>query len=77
MLARAKYDRGRSLGHLWIFAGIVRVNPMEYFMEIVKNRNRSTLLYVIKKRIKPGTIISSDSWRAYSDIQNLLPEYDF
>ena len=34
----------------------------------VHNRKESTLIPIIKKWIKPGTIIHSDCWKAYSKL---------
>ena len=37
----------------------------------VANRKESTLIPIIKKWIKPGTIIHSDCWKAYSKLSAL------
>ena len=77
MLSKRKYNRKRSLNQVWVFGGIVRGKPLECFIEVVESRNRPVLLDVINRRSKPGSTISSDSWRAYSNLTELLPEKDF
>ena len=76
LLVHNKYRRGRILaGQVWIFGGVVRGTD-ECFVEYVQRRDRETLLEVISRKIKPGSIISSDSWRAYQNLQTLLPELE-
>ena len=78
LLAHSKYYRGRVLsGQIWVFGGITRGNPLECFIEIVKDSSQDTLIEVIKRRIRPGSTISSDAWRGYRNLIDLLPEHDF
>ena len=42
------------------------------YMEIVETRNAGTLLPIIKKIVNPGTIIRSDQWKAYYNIERDL-----
>ena len=42
------------------------------FAEIVFNRKRTTLLDIIKKNVRPGSIIISDCWASYNTIQKDL-----
>ena len=46
--------------------------PAIIYLEIVKKRDADTLLPILQKAVKPGTIIHSDQWKAYSNIQNKL-----
>jgi len=48
---KVKYNRGRA--------------PAIGYMEIVPSRSQDTLLEVIARVCRPGTIIHSDEWRAY------------
>lgn len=70
-----KYNRGRVIEGKWIFGGIERESNL-FFMEPVMDRSKKTLLEVIKRRIKPGTTIISDYWRAY-DCLNDEGNYQF
>ena len=38
----------------------------------VHNRKESTLIPIIKKWIKPGSIIHSDYWKAYSKLSKVV-----
>ena len=40
-------------------------------MEIVQQRDATTLLPIIQAHTAPGTIIHSDEWRAYSRVASL------
>lgn len=64
---KQKYNVGRvSSEYRWVF-GIADTsfNPSKYYVELVQNRSRETLMSIILSRIKPGSIIWSDEWRAY------------
>lgn len=41
------------------------------FSCVVKDRKEATLLPLIKKHVKPGSIIISDMWKAYEKIEDL------
>lgn len=78
LLVKNKYRKGRKLsGQRWVFAGIERMNKAHFFIELVENRSRESLISVIRRRILPGTIIMSDSWKAYKDLPKLIPEMNF
>ena len=61
---RRKYNVGRVIEGQWVFGGMSR-NTRECFVVPVENRNRETLLAIIKDRIVPGTTVISDCWKAY------------
>ena len=42
------------------------------YMEVVPQRNAATLLPIIQSHTQPGTIIHSDQWKAYNQV-NTLP----
>ena len=52
-----------------MFGGICR-NTRSCFVVPVQNRNRDTLLTIIKDRILPGTTIISDCWKAYDCLES-------
>lgn len=64
-----KYNRGRIIEGQWIFGGFDR-DTGEVFMEPVPNRSAAVLLEIIQRRIKPGTTIMSDCWKAYNCLNN-------
>ena len=76
-LGRRKYHPGRKRNEVWVFGAINRNNKSEIYLEPVKNRSRGTLLNLIYGYIKQNSIIVSDSWKAYSDLNIHLPEKNF
>ena len=70
----AKYGRGRKPEkEIWVFGLIDRHSePTVSYLEVVENRSAETLLLIIKAVCLPGTVINSDSWAAYSSIQDRL-----
>ena len=58
-------------GH-WVFGGIER-GTIKSFMVVVDDRSAATLIPIIQRYIRPGTLIIpvSDEWRAYSTLSSL------
>ncbi len=52
---------------VWIFGKRERGDKHCVFY-VVKDRTAETLLPIIKKHVKPGSIIMSDMWKAYNGI---------
>jgi hypothetical protein len=56
-----KYRRGRELAYQkWAIGGVERGNTQNCFIEFVERRDRITLLEVIVRRVRPGSIIVTD-----------------
>lgn len=71
LLAKRKYHRGRVIEQVWMFGGVERdSNSEKFFIEIVPDRTKDTLVNVIKRRVREGTTIMSDMWRAYNTLEN-------
>ena len=71
---KIKHHRGRvPSSDVWVF-GIADTSysPARCYMEIVPNRSANTLLPIIQRICRPGTIIHSDGWAAYAGIKNEL-----
>ena len=66
---KVKGHKGRWNQGQWVFGGICR-ETNEFFMVPVENRKQSTLLKIIKERIRPGTTIISDCWKSYDCLKN-------
>ena len=78
MIVRRKYNTGRILvgQQQWIFGGIVR-GTNEVFIEFVPDRKRDTLFEVLRRRVKNNSLIISDSWRGYLNMETLLNDKNF
>jgi ISXO2-like transposase domain len=74
---RQKYHRGRVELQTWAF-GIVDTShvPARGFMTCVRRRDTTTLLPIINRMCKPGSIIHSDEWAAYKKIMKSGFIYD-
>ena len=68
---KRKYYRGHRVEGQWIFGGCEKYNKKKVFMIPVINRKQCTLLPLIKKWIKVGSIIHSDCWKAYCRLPSL------
>ena len=67
---KQKYGRGRAPEtEKWVF-GIcdTRYQPAKFYLEKVDNRSAATLLPIIQRVCRPGTIIHSDKWGAYNEL---------
>lgn len=62
-----KYNKGRPCKGVWVLGG-VEVLTGKLFLTAVPNRNAKTLFTYLKKYIKPGSVITVDSWRGYRPV---------
>lgn len=67
--SKRKNNAGRVLPQLWLLGGICE-ETNDVFIVTVLNRSRLSLFKEIRKHLKPGTTIVTDSWRAYQGLQN-------
>ena len=68
---RRKYNRGQQRGQgQWVFGGIERETGRTFMFEVAR-RDRQTLIPLIVANIQPGTIIMSDGWAAYANIDQI------
>ena len=49
------------------------VSPALGVMELVASHDAATLLPIIQRHVRPGTIVWSDMWAAYNNVQHLPP----
>ncbi|KAG0438837.1 hypothetical protein DMUE_2849 [Dictyocoela muelleri] len=71
---RQKYHVERISQHnRWVF-GIIEVSNTlsKYYVEVVPDRSQETLLPIIHRVCRTGSVIWSDEWRGY---RNLYPSF--
>ena len=68
---KRKYYRGHQVEGQWIFGGREKYDKSKVFMVPVSDRKKETLIPLIRKWIKPHTIIHSDCWKSYDELKNL------
>lgn len=67
---KQKYGRGRAPeSEAWVF-GIadVSITPARIYLELINDRSADTLLSIIERVSRPGTVIHSDKWAAYRNV---------
>ncbi|CAG8726547.1 10394_t:CDS:2, partial [Racocetra fulgida] len=55
----------------WVLGIVERTKLRKCFFKMIKDRNSYTLKRLIKTHIKPGSTIYTDSWKGYSDLENM------
>lgn len=66
---KRKYNRGRLVKGQWVLGGVVRVTGESFFIP-VPDRTRKTLTKLVRKYVRPGSIIITDCWRAYYTLRS-------
>ena len=71
---KPKFHRGRATSHeLWVFGmADTSYSPSKIYLELVENRSAATLLPIIRRVARSGSIIVSDEWAAYRAVDELL-----
>lgn len=62
---KRKYNRGRIQNNQWFIGGIER-GARNCFIVSVENRNAVTVSRILTRFIRPGLMVVTDCWRAYS-----------
>jgi transposase-like protein len=65
---KRKYHHGHRVEGQWVFGGIEEESRRS-FMVAVEKRDESTLLPIIERHIAKGSIIVSDCWKAYINLE--------
>ena len=69
LFGRRKYHKGRAIPGKWIFGGVERHDKKKMFFVPVENRSQEVLEREIKKNIVDESIIISDCWAGYVNIE--------
>ena len=67
-IRKRKYHHGHHVEGQWVFGGIEE-GSWRCFIVPVETRSEAELLPVIKEWIEPGTLIVSDCWKSYVNLE--------
>jgi len=78
MSHKVKVHKGRAPSEqIWVFGIADRTTkPATIYVEMVPDRSAATLIPIINRVCRPGTIIHSDIWRSYHELSRSL-RYDY
>jgi transposase-like protein len=65
---KRKYQRGHRVEGCWVLGGVERTEQRKVFALTVPNRSAATLLNAIKEHVHEGSIIYTDLWKGYSQL---------
>ena len=69
LVGNRKYNHGRRVKGKWILGGVERGSNQCFLVECDNNhRDHHVLTPLIKQRVRPGTLIITDGWRAYLNL---------
>jgi len=71
-LGKRKYHRGHRVEGVWVLVGVERTPQRRVFLFQVPDRSEATLLPIIAAHVLPGSIILTDRWRGYMNVQERL-----
>jgi transposase-like protein len=67
-LGKRKYHRGHAVEGVWILEGIERTVERKVFIAKIEDKTENTLMDVIRKHVKTGSIIYTDMWKGYASL---------
>ena len=71
MIGNRKYNRGRLVKGKWLLGGVEPGSNNCFLVKCENNhRDHHTLIPIIKKNVRPGTLIIRDGWKAYLPLSN-------
>jgi ISXO2-like transposase domain len=72
---KRKYNRGHYVDGVWILGGVEITPERGIFLRIVENRNADTLEEIICSHVRSGSIIVTDGWAGYKNLNRLGYEH--
>ena len=67
-----KYNRGYHIEGAWVVGGIERTPQARLFVKVVERRDEEMLADVLGRHILAGSIVHSDCWRGYRNLEQFL-----
>ncbi|WUR05163.1 DDE-TNP-IS1595 domain-containing protein [Vairimorpha necatrix] len=68
---KRKYNKGHKVDGVWVIGMVERTAERSLVLLKVKNRKAETLERLIKKYVSPGSIIFTDCWKGYINLNQL------
>ena len=68
---KRKYNRGRIVDGQWVLGGICR-ETKKCFLVPIENKKEETLLAIIEKHVRPGSIVNTDCFKSYDNLEEKL-----
>jgi len=65
-MGKRKFNRSHRVEGVWIVGGVKRPPERCVFLVAIENRNAETMINVISRYVKDGSIIHTDMWRGYN-----------
>ena len=68
---KRKYHRGHRVDGVWIIGGVEKTPERKLFLRIIESRDAITLRKIIMRHVRCGSIIITDCWRGYLNLEEL------
>ncbi|EJW05224.1 hypothetical protein EDEG_00689, partial [Edhazardia aedis USNM 41457] len=72
---KRKYHRGHRLDSVWVFGAVERTDQRKIFLIPVEFRNQYHLIPILQRYIHSESIIYSDCWEAYNNLNKIFKEH--
>ena len=69
---RRKYHRGRRVEGVWVIGGIENTSEKKCFLVKVEKHDEETIKKILKTHVRKGSIVRTDCWRGYLNIEEEL-----
>lgn len=74
-LGKNKYHKGHEVKGAWVLGGVERTDERKLFIVEVPDRKEATLLAIIKTHVLPGSIIITDCFKSYFNLNKLYEHF--
>jgi transposase-like protein len=69
---KRKYHRGKYVEGAWVLGGVERTEERRFFVVVVEKRDSATICNVLSKYVAEGSVLYSDCWKGYADVEHSL-----
>jgi len=74
-MGKRKHNKGRRVSASWVIGMVERTRQWRTAWVVVQKRDASVCAAVIRRFIKPGSIVHSDEWGGYNPIKKMGLDY--